>query len=93
MVRGQVRSAWSLPSPERRSRRRRRARISCFLAHDRAAVRAFHAAALAAGGRDDGPPGLRAHDHADYYGTFVLDPDGHRIAAVCHAPQAPMVIA
>jgi catechol 2,3-dioxygenase-like lactoylglutathione lyase family enzyme len=65
----------------------------CFLAHDRAAVRAFHAAALAAGGRDDGPPGLRAHYHADYYGAFVLDPDGHRIEAVCHAPEAPMVIA
>ena len=65
----------------------------CFRARDRAAVREFHAAALAAGGRDDGPPGLRPQYHADYYGAFVLDPDGHRIEAVCHAPEAPVVIA
>lgn len=64
----------------------------CFRAPDRAAVRAFHATALAAGGRDDGAPGLRPQYHADYYGAFVLDPDGHRIEAVCHAPGAPMVI-
>src|SRR5262249_15302506 len=57
----------------------------CFRAPDRAAVDAFHAAALAAGGRDDGRPGLRSY-HADYYGAFVLDPDGNRIEAVCHAP-------
>ena len=60
----------------------------CFRASDRAAVGAFHAAALAAGGRDDGKPGLRSY-HAAYYGAFVLDPDGHRIEAVCHAPEAP----
>ena len=60
----------------------------CFRAPDRAAVGAFHAAALAAGGRDDGKPGLRSY-HAAYYGAFVLDPDGHRIEAVCHAPEAP----
>jgi catechol 2,3-dioxygenase-like lactoylglutathione lyase family enzyme len=59
----------------------------CFRAPDRAAVAAFHAAALAAGGRDDGAPGLRPRYHADYYGAFVLDPDGNRIEAVCHAPQ------
>ena len=64
----------------------------CFRAPDRAAVRAFHAAALAVGGRDDGAPGLRPHYHADYYGAFVLDPDGHRIEAVCHAPEAPLVV-
>jgi catechol 2,3-dioxygenase-like lactoylglutathione lyase family enzyme len=64
----------------------------CFRAPDRAAVRAFHAAALAAGGRDDGAPGLRPQYHADYYGAFILDPDGHRIEAVCHAPESPMVI-
>ena len=63
----------------------------CFRAPDRAAVNAFHAAALAAGGRDDGAPGLRPHYHADYYGGFVLDPDGHRIEAVCHAPTSPMI--
>lgn len=61
----------------------------CFRAPDRAAVRAFHAAALAAGGRDDGMPGLRALYHPDYFAAFVLDPDGHRIEAVCHAPQSP----
>jgi catechol 2,3-dioxygenase-like lactoylglutathione lyase family enzyme len=65
----------------------------CFRAPDRAAVNAFHAAALAAGGRDDGGPGLRPHYHADYYGAFVLDPDGHRIEAVCHAPERPTILA
>jgi catechol 2,3-dioxygenase-like lactoylglutathione lyase family enzyme len=49
-------------------------------------VDAFHAAALRAGGRDNGPPGLRPHYHAAYYAAFVLDPDGHNIEAVCHAP-------
>jgi catechol 2,3-dioxygenase-like lactoylglutathione lyase family enzyme len=60
----------------------------CFRAPDRTAVRAFHSAALAAGGRDDGGPGLRLY-HAHYYGAFILDPDGHRIEAVCHAPDRP----
>lgn len=53
-------------------------------ATDRAAVDAFHRAALAAGGIDNGAPGLRPHYHPDYYGAFVLDPDGHNIEAVCH---------
>ncbi|MCJ8143716.1 VOC family protein [Ancylobacter sp. A5.8] len=56
----------------------------CFRAPDRAAVDAFHAAALASGGRDDGAPGLRPAYHASYYAAFVLDPDGNRIEAVCH---------
>jgi catechol 2,3-dioxygenase-like lactoylglutathione lyase family enzyme len=56
-------------------------------APNRAGVDAFYRAALAAGGKDNGPPGLRPHYHADYYGAFVLDPDGHNIEAVCHAPQ------
>jgi catechol 2,3-dioxygenase-like lactoylglutathione lyase family enzyme len=55
-----------------------------FAAPDRAAVDRFHAAALAAGGRDNGPPGLRPQYHSNYYGAFVLDPDGHNIEAVCH---------
>ncbi len=55
-------------------------------AADRAGVDAFHAAALQAGGVDNGAPGLRPHYHADYYGAFVLDPDGHNIEAVCHLP-------
>ncbi len=53
-----------------------------FRAESRSAVDAFHAAALAAGGRDHGAPGLRTHYHPDYYGAFVLDPDGHNIEAV-----------
>lgn len=56
-------------------------------AKDRAGVDAFHAAALDAGGTDNGAPGLRPHYHKDYYGAFVLDPDGHNIEAVCHLPE------
>jgi catechol 2,3-dioxygenase-like lactoylglutathione lyase family enzyme len=59
----------------------------CFRAHDRAAVREFHRLAMSNGGRDDGAPGPRPQYHASYYGAFVLDPDGHRIEAVCHAPE------
>jgi catechol 2,3-dioxygenase-like lactoylglutathione lyase family enzyme len=59
-----------------------------FVAEDREAVDRFHRAALAAGGRDNGPPGLRPHYHEDYYGAFVLDPDGHNIEAVCRRKQA-----
>ena len=55
-------------------------------AKDRASVDAFHRAALAAGGKDNGAPGLRPQYHPNYYGAFVLDPDGHNIEAVCHAP-------
>jgi catechol 2,3-dioxygenase-like lactoylglutathione lyase family enzyme len=62
----------------------------CFRARDRAAVAEFHAAALGAGGRDDGSPGPRTY-HEAYYAAFVLDPDGHRIEAVCHAPDAPEI--
>ena len=57
-----------------------------FAAKDRAGVDAFHAAALAAGGRDNGAPGVRPHYHANYYGAFITDPDGHNIEAVCHRP-------
>jgi len=63
----------------------------CFRAPTRDAVHAFHAAALGAGGRDDGGPGVRAQYHRDYYGAFVLDPDGHRVEAVCHLPDAPEI--
>jgi catechol 2,3-dioxygenase-like lactoylglutathione lyase family enzyme len=59
-----------------------------FAAATRAAVRAFYDAAIAAGGTDNGPPGLRPHYHANYYGAFVLDPDGHNVEAVCHAPDS-----
>lgn len=55
-----------------------------FVAADRVAVDAFYKAAMAAGGRDNGAPGLRPEYHPDYYGAFVLDPDGNNIEAVCH---------
>ncbi len=55
-----------------------------FLARDPAAVATFHSAAIAAGGRDNGKPGLRPHYRPDYYGAFVLDPDGNNIEAVCY---------
>ena len=57
-----------------------------FSAKDRASVDAFYAAAIAAGGADNGGPGVRAHYHPNYYGAFVMDPDGHNIEAVCHLP-------
>jgi catechol 2,3-dioxygenase-like lactoylglutathione lyase family enzyme len=57
-----------------------------FAAEDRVTVDAFYEAAMAAGGRDNGGPGLRPHYHANYYGAFVLDPDGNNIEAVCHKP-------
>ena len=58
-----------------------------FLANDRDAVDAFHAAALAHGGSDEGAPGLRSHYHPNYYGAYVRDPDGNKLQAVCHAPK------
>ncbi len=57
-----------------------------FRAPDRASVDAFHAAAIAAGGTDNGPPGPRPHYGAQYYAAFVVDPDGVRIEAYCNAP-------
>jgi catechol 2,3-dioxygenase-like lactoylglutathione lyase family enzyme len=55
-----------------------------FRADTKEEVDAFYKAALAAGGRDNGPPGPRPHYHPGYYGAFVLDPDGHNVEAVCH---------
>jgi catechol 2,3-dioxygenase-like lactoylglutathione lyase family enzyme len=57
-----------------------------FAVPSRGQVQAFYDAALAAGGQDNGAPGLRPHYHSTYYGAFVLDPDGNNIEAVCHAP-------
>ncbi len=57
-----------------------------FTASTRAQVDAFYRAAMGAGGRDNGAPGVRAHYHPNYYGAFVLDPDGNNVEAVCHAP-------
>ena len=58
-----------------------------FAAPDRATVDAFYQAAIAAGGADNGAPGVRPHYHDNYYGAFVLDPDGHNVEAVCHNPE------
>jgi catechol 2,3-dioxygenase-like lactoylglutathione lyase family enzyme len=58
-----------------------------FTAKTRAEVEAFYRAALAAGGRDNGAPGLRPEYHPNYYGAFVFDPDGNNIEAVCHRPE------
>lgn len=58
-----------------------------FKAKSRKAVEEFYEAALKAGGKDNGAPGLRPHYHENYYGAFVTDPDGHNIEAVCHLPK------
>jgi catechol 2,3-dioxygenase-like lactoylglutathione lyase family enzyme len=58
-----------------------------FAAEDRATVDAFHAAALEAGGTDNGAPGVREIYHPTYYGAFVRDPDGNNVEAVCHRPE------
>ena len=57
-----------------------------ILANDRATVDAFYAAAMAAGGKDNGAPGVRAHYHPNYYGAYVRDPDGNKVCIVCHKP-------
>lgn len=57
-----------------------------FTSNDRATVDAFYKAAIAAGGKDNGKPGIRKDYHPNYYGAFVFDPDGHNIEAVCHKP-------
>lgn len=59
-----------------------------FTAENRQQVRDFYRAALEAGGKDNGAPGLRPHYHPNYYGAFVIGPDGHNVEAVCHRPQA-----
>ena len=59
-----------------------------FTARSRAEVRAFYAAAMSAGANDNGPPGLRAHYHPNYYAAFVIAPDGHNVEAVCHRAEA-----
>jgi len=59
-----------------------------FRAATRHQVESFHRAALAAGAKDNGAPGLRPHYHANYYAAFVIGPDGHNIEVVCHEPEA-----
>ena len=62
-------------------------RHTAFAARNRAEVDAFYMAAMAAGGKDNGGPGIRADYHPNYYAAFVIDPDGNNIEAVCHAPE------
>ena len=57
-----------------------------FAAENRSQVDLFYQAAIEAGGKDNGPPCIRKHDHQNYYAAFVYDPDGHNIEAVCHKP-------
>ena len=59
-----------------------------FTAENRKQVDEFYRAALAAGGKGNGAPGLRPHYHENYYGAFVIGPDGHNVEAVCHKPEA-----
>jgi predicted lactoylglutathione lyase len=59
-----------------------------FTAENRQQVEAFYRAALEAGGKDNGAPGLRPRYHANYYAAFIIAPDGHNIEVVCHAPEA-----
>ena len=64
-----------------------RLHVAFAAARDRQMVRAFYEAALAAGAKDNGPPGLRPHYHENYYGAFVIDPDGYNVEAVSHLPE------
>jgi predicted lactoylglutathione lyase len=62
--------------------------VGGVLAADRRAqVDEFYRLAMAAGGKDNGPPGIRAHYHPNYYGAFVIGPDGHNVEVVCHRPE------
>ncbi|WP_064574041.1 VOC family protein [Cupriavidus gilardii] len=63
-----------------------------FKAESRQQVDAFYRAALQAGAKDNGPPGLRPHYHPNYYAAFVIGPDGHNIEVVCHEPEAEAAV-
>lgn len=77
---------WVLRPFDRQPAHRGNGWHAAFLASNRSAVDAFYAAAMAAGGQDEGGPGLRPHYHANYYAAYVRDPDGNKIQAVCHDP-------
>jgi predicted lactoylglutathione lyase len=78
---------WLLRPHDRKDASPGNGAMMAFAAPTRAAVDAFHAAALAVGGTDEGAPGLRTHYHPDYYGAYVRDLDGNKLCAVCHRPE------
>jgi catechol 2,3-dioxygenase-like lactoylglutathione lyase family enzyme len=83
-----INSFWiGLPFAKRRKPRACAGSHVAFKAANRKAVDAFYKAALKAGGKDNGKPGLRPEYHANYYGAFVFDPEGHAIEACCHNPE------
>lgn len=77
---------WVLRPYDRKSASAGNGVTVAFTVESRAAVDAFHAAALASGGSDEGAPGIRKHYHENYYGAYIRDPDGNKICAVCHMP-------
>ncbi|MEA2781037.1 MAG: hypothetical protein QOK29_2581 [Rhodospirillaceae bacterium] len=76
-----------VPLAKRRTARPSPGTHIAFQAGNRKAVDAFYRAAMKAGGKDNGEPGLRPEYHPNYYGAFVIDPEGHAIEAVCHKPE------
>jgi len=78
---------WLLPPHDGKPAGVGNGQMTAFMAPNRATVDAFHAAAMAHGGTDEGAPGLRPHYHPSYYGAYVRDPDGHKIHCVCHGEE------
>ena len=86
-VKGDAKFWIGLPLAKRRKPRASAGTHVAFMAENRKAVDAFYKAAIRAGAKDNGKPGLRPEYHANYYGAFVFDPEGHAIEAVCHKPE------
>ena len=86
-VKGEPKFWIGLPLAKRRKPRASAGTHVAFMAESRKAVDAFYKAAIKAGAKDNGRPGLRPEYHANYYGAFVFDPEGHAIEAVCHKPE------
>ena len=86
-VKGDAKFWIGLPLAKRRKPRASAGTHVAFLAENRKSVDAFYKAAIRAGAKDNGKPGLRPEYHANYYGAFVFDPEGHAIEAVCHKPE------
>jgi len=86
-VKGDAKFWIGLPLAKRRKPRASAGTHVAFVAENRKAVDAFYKAAIRAGAKDNGKPGLRPEYHANYYGAFVFDPEGHAIEAVCHKPE------